>query len=124
MLVGDIINSCSNARVAEAALASIGGGFAARVRMAAAAAGLETGAFVAQEVVAFAEDADGDDWAALDKVMSGADHPILVGLRHILVVALAAGDETSIDRHRRVAPRRERAGGFPRKDAEACCMLS
>ena len=121
MLVGDIINSCSNARVAAAALSSIGGDFAARVRMAAMAADLEPGVFVAQEVIAFAEDADADDFAALDKVMSGADHPILVGLRHILMVALSAGDETVSTEHR-VAPKRARIGAFSRKDAEACCM--
>ncbi len=123
MLVGDIINSCSNARVAAAALASIGGGFAVRVRMAAAAVDMEAGAFVAQEVVAFADDADGDDWAALDKVMSSADHPILVGLRHILNAALSAGDET-VSTTQRVAPRRLRVGGAARKVAESCCMHS
>ncbi|MBV1705831.1 MAG: hypothetical protein KGQ37_01335 [Hyphomicrobiales bacterium] len=123
MLVGDIINSCSNARVAGAALASIGGEFAARVRRAAAAADMEAGAFVAQEVVSFADDADSEDWAALDKVMNGADHPILVGLRHILMAALSTGDKT-VSSAPVVAPRRLRAGSAPRKVAEGCCMHS
>lgn len=124
MLVGDIINSCSNAKVAEAALVSIGGDFASRIRIAAAASGLEAGAFVAQEVVAFAEDAEGDDWAALDKAMSGADHPILVGLRYILITALAAGHGASTITHRRAGPVRSRVGVLPRKNAESYCMLS
>lgn len=124
MLVADIINSCSNTKVAEAALASIGGDFAARIRAAAAASGLEVGAFVAQEVIAFAEEAKRGDWSALDKVMSGAERPILSGLRHILVNALAAGRDSATTAHHRSGLVRPLVGIFPRKDAESCCMPS
>lgn len=88
MLATDMINSCSNDKVAQAALACIGGEFAERVRQAAEASGVSPGRFVALAVRNFALRADAAACADLRTKMTGSDQPILSGLRHVLERAL------------------------------------
>ena len=90
MLVSEIVTSCSNDKVAAAALASIGGPFAARVVAHAQSEGLEVGCLAAAMVHRFAQNATARDWQALRSSIAGTDQPILSGLRHILEAGLRA----------------------------------
>jgi hypothetical protein len=91
MLIADMIHSCSNDKVAQAALACIGGQFAERIRAAARMNGLNTGRFVAIVVREFARRADQEAHVLLQKNIIGADQPLLHGLRYILEPALEEG---------------------------------
>jgi hypothetical protein len=84
MLAREIIHTCSNVHVARAALASIGGEFAAQVAAKAHDANVTTGVFVAHMVRDFSRRAGDDEWDGVDEAARGADQPILSGLRHIL----------------------------------------
>ncbi|MCX7900179.1 MAG: hypothetical protein N2444_08885 [Methylocystis sp.] len=88
MLIADLIHSCSNDKVAQAALACIGGRFADRVRAAAHEKGVSVGKFVAFAVRDFARRADEAAHAALREKISGDDQPLLMGLRVVLEPAL------------------------------------
>lgn len=88
MLVADLIHSCSNEMVAQAALSCIGGRFAERVRIAARQKGMSVGRFVAAVVRDFARRADGDVREALRERITGDDQPLLMGLRAVLEPAL------------------------------------
>ena len=88
MLVHEIVHSCSNDHVAEAALVSIGGVFAARVAALADGEGLTAGALAATHVARFRQSAQPQDWQALARAIRHADQPVLAGLRHILETAL------------------------------------
>ena len=89
-MLEEILRSCSNSHIAGAAAASIGGDFAARMRLLAGAAGMSEGAFVAREVIRFAEEANEEQRAELAAALQGCDQPILLGLR--LIVAVAMGE--------------------------------
>ena len=93
MLTRDIIVSCSNARVAQAALASIGGPFASRVQAHAEGLGMDAGELAANTVQRFAIKAKPRDWDALLQAIAGHDQPVLAGLRHILDAGLDKGDD-------------------------------
>jgi hypothetical protein len=84
MLAREIIHTCSNIHVARAALASIGGEFAAQVAKRANEKNLTAGAFVAHVVKDFSRRAGEDEWDGVDEAARGADQPILSGLRYIL----------------------------------------
>lgn len=88
MLVTDLIHSCSNEMVAHAALLSIGGRFAERVRIAAQEKGVSAGRFVAAVVRDFARRADDGVREALRERMTGDDQPLLTGLRALIEPAL------------------------------------
>lgn len=88
MLVTDLIHSCSNEMVAQAALMSIGGRFAERVRIAAQEKGLSVGRFVAAVVRDFARKADENVREALRERIIGDDQPLLTGLRALIEPAL------------------------------------
>lgn len=81
MLIADILHSCTDEGVARAAVASIGGAFAAAVRAEAERAGLSVGAFTAYLVADFARNATERDWRDISAAMSGSDHPVLTGLQ-------------------------------------------
>lgn len=102
MLVADLIHSCSNDKVAQAALACIGGRFADRVRAAAHEKGVNVGRFVAVVVRDFARRADETAREALRETVSGADQPLLSGLRAVLEPALE-GDLLFFDEEASVA---------------------
>jgi hypothetical protein len=91
MLVRDLIHSCSNELVAQAALSCIGGRFAERVRVAAQEKGMSAGRFVACIIREFARQADENVREALRERISGDDQPLLKGLRAVLEPALEEG---------------------------------
>jgi hypothetical protein len=91
MLVADLIHSCSNEMVAQAALASIGGRFADRVCAAAREKGVSVGKFVAIIVSDYARRADDAMREALRERIVGEDQPLLHGLRAVLETALEEG---------------------------------
>jgi hypothetical protein len=91
MLVADLIHSCSNEKVAQAALASIGGRFADRVCAAAREKGVSVGKFVAIIVSDYARRADDAMREALRERITGEDQPLLHGLRAVLETALEEG---------------------------------
>ncbi|MGD9544045.1 MAG: hypothetical protein AB7F41_02145 [Methylocystis sp.] len=88
MVIVDLINSCSNDKVAQAALACIGGGFAERVRVAAVEKGVSVGKFVALAVREFARRSDEATQEALRVRVARDDQPLLRGLREVLETAL------------------------------------
>ncbi len=90
MVIADMIHSCSNAHVAQAAVFCIGGAFAERVGAVARERGMEVGGFVAVTVQEFARRADGEAMRALSREIAGADQPILRGLARLLEPAIGA----------------------------------
>ena len=96
MLRMEIIHTCSNAAVAEAALRSLGQSFYSRIALLAGAYGVKPGAYAASLVLQFSEEACEDDWYALGDAMSRRDMPLLAGFKFIL--------ESSIDGVTRCSP--------------------
>jgi hypothetical protein len=90
-MLEEILRSCSNPHIAAAAVASIGGAFAGRVRLLAGAARMTEGGFAAREVIRFGEEASDEQRAKLAAAMRGSDQPILLGLQ--LIVAMATGQD-------------------------------
>ena len=84
MLISDILHSCGNERVAEAAVVSIGGEFAGRLHMLAGRCDLSVGDLVGRLVRRFATGATERDWRFVTSAMDGEDLPILCGLRAII----------------------------------------
>jgi hypothetical protein len=91
MLVADLIHSCSNEMVAQAALSCIGGRFAERVRVAAQEKGMSVGRFVSVVVRDFARRADEGVREALRERIVSDDQPLLTGLRAVLEPVLEDG---------------------------------
>ena len=113
MLMADILHSCTDEGIAAAAVASIGGPFAAAIRAEAARSGLTVGALTASLVSGFARDASERDWRDLSGAMAGADHPVLSGLQ-----AMAERALQNRERATRLRPARDvrpagQAGAFP-----------
>jgi len=106
MLRAELIRTCSHDKVAEAAVRSIGGAFHERVALLSRACGVSCGAFAAQRVRRFSDEACEADWEALVNAVRKADAPILTGLRWIV--------ERSLDEERAFC-------GWPRRphDREA-----
>ena len=94
MVIADMIHSCSNTHVAQAAVFCIGGAFAERVAAAARQRGMEVGGFVAVIVQEFARCADGEAMRALSCQIAGADQPILRGLACLLEPALSSEERS------------------------------
>ena len=88
MVIADMIHSCSNADVAEAAVCCIGGEFAERVRAAARKNRVNAGRFVSIVMRDFARRASRETLAGLNREIAGADQPLLRGLVHVLEPAL------------------------------------
>ena len=84
MLISDLLHSCTNDRVAAAAVSSIGGAFASHVQSRADDQGTTMGAYAARLVREFAIGASERDWRDLMLAVSGADHPVLAGLQSIV----------------------------------------
>ena len=104
MLTADILHSCSDEGIAAAAVASIGGPFAAAIRAEAMRSGLTIGALTASLVSSFARDASERDWRELSAAMAGADHPVLSGLQTMAERALRHAERAT-----RLRPERETA---------------
>lgn len=88
--IEEIVHTCSNEKVAQAALASLGFAFATRVRGEAEGRGVSAGAYVARLVNEFDSSADPGERRCIHKAMERADQPILAGLRLILESRLNA----------------------------------
>ena len=88
MRLQEVIHTCSNEKVAEAALTSLGGAFAKIVAVAAARRGVQLGRFVAELARDFERHVGTCVWARAEQAMRGADQPVLVGLYVILAHGL------------------------------------
>lgn len=84
MLVSDILRSCTHRHVAAAAIASIGGDFAAAVQRRAAGEGLTVGDFTAARVRLFSGRAAERDWRMVAARMQGQDLALLSGLEVVM----------------------------------------
>jgi len=84
MILREIVHTCSNAHVARAALASIGGDFAAHFAARASRKNMSAGMLAAHMVKEFSIKAADEEWGGVDEAVRGADQPILSGLRYIL----------------------------------------
>ena len=91
MLIDEIVHTCSNERVAQAAVESLGASFASWVKDAADERGVSVGAFAARIVKDFGEDAQPYERRIVVSAMQKADQPILRGLRAILERELGQG---------------------------------
>jgi hypothetical protein len=94
----EIVRTCSNAHIAHAALASIGGDFAERFAADASRREMASGVLAARFVRAFGRHAPVGERQSVEALTHGADQPILVGLRYILdngLRAEAAYDEAA-----------------------------
>ena len=90
-LVAEIVHTCSNEKVAQAAVASLGAEFASKVDATARLSGMSVGAFAARTVRQFDRSVGERERQALRDAMRGADQPILVGLHQILQPAICPG---------------------------------
>jgi hypothetical protein len=88
MILREIVHTCSNVHIARAALASIGGDFAAHFTAKASRHNLPAGVLAARIVKEFSIKAADEEWEGVDEAVRGADQPILSGLRYILSQAL------------------------------------
>ena len=84
MILREIVHTCSNVHVAGAALASIGGEFAAHFAHEASRCNMPADALAARMVRNFSAHADVEQWDGVGRAVRGADQPILSGLRYIL----------------------------------------
>lgn len=97
MLVSDILRSCTHRHVAAAAVASIGGTFAAAVEQRASGEGLTVGDFTATRVRLFSGRASERDWHLVAARMQGQDLALLSGLE--MVVTRMMEDEPAALEH-------------------------
>lgn len=88
MILREIVHTCSNAHVARAALASIGGDFAKRFAADASRRNMPVGVLAASLVKEFSIRAADEERDGVDEAVRGADQPILSGLRYILSQSL------------------------------------
>jgi hypothetical protein len=84
VLIDEIVHTCSNEKVAQAAVASLGFAFVSRIKTAADLRGVTIGAFAAKVVREFGDDAQLSERHTVDRAMQRSDHPILRGLQMIL----------------------------------------
>jgi hypothetical protein len=92
MILREIVHTCSNANVARAALASIGGDFARHFAADASRRNMPVGVLAASMVKEFSTNAAEEEWDGVDEAVRGADQPILSGLRYILAHGLRDTD--------------------------------
>ena len=90
MLIKEIIRTCANESVAQAAVASIGRRFAGDVRDAADVSGMTVGGFTALSVERFVRKGDEAELRSVVAAMEKAQEPILAGLHRIMCSELAA----------------------------------
>ena len=90
MLIEEIIRTCANENVAEAAVVSLGTRFAGDVEDTALAYGLTIGSYAARSVQRFARDGDEAALRSVIAAMHGSQEPLLAGLHRILSSRLAA----------------------------------
>ncbi len=111
MIVREIVVTCSNAHIARAAVASIGGDFARHLERVAARRQMSSGVFAAGLVRRFSVRAAEPDWEGVDEATRGADQPILSGLRYILERSLEKVEPSSTASDDRRTPALPAHGG-------------
>jgi hypothetical protein len=84
MTYREIVHTCSNSYVADAALISIGGEIARAVADDANRHAMSRGAYAAKLVREFASHADDGQRGLVQAAARGSEQPILSGLRYIL----------------------------------------
>ncbi len=84
MIYREIVHTCSNSYVADAAVISIGGAVARAVADDATRHAMSRGAYAAKLVRDFAIHADDRDRRRVAAAAHGSEQPILSGLRYIL----------------------------------------
>ncbi len=84
MIYREIVHTCSNSYVADAALISIGGDIARAVADKASRHSMSRGAYAAKLVQEFAVRADDGDQRGVLAAARGSEQPILSGLQYIL----------------------------------------
>jgi hypothetical protein len=118
MILREIVHTCSNANVARAALASIGGDFARHFAADASRRNVPAGVLAASMVKEFSAKAADEEWGGVDEAVRGADQPILSGLRYILSQGLREGTmKSNAEDEGRGAPWMRRAA-----PAHSCCL--
>ena len=90
MVLKEVVHTCSNAEVANVALASIGGKFAERIATEASRSNLTPGMLTSLIVKEFSANASFDQMADVSAAASGTDQPGLSGLRQILIQSAAS----------------------------------
>lgn len=89
MLIEEVIRSCAFGPVAEAAVASVGGGFAAEVKRMASANGMSVGDYAVAGVGRFARNGREGEMRAVASAMAASQVPVLAGLEEILSLDLS-----------------------------------
>ena len=84
MLIEEVIRSLKVGSVAEAAVASVGGGFAAEVKRVASANGMSVGDYTVARVGRFARNGYEAEMRAVVTAMATSEVPVLAGLEQIL----------------------------------------
>jgi hypothetical protein len=84
MIYREIVHTCSNSYVADAALISLGGEIAQVVADDANRHAMSRGAYAAKLVRDFAREAKDGDQMSVAAAARGSEQPILSGLRYIL----------------------------------------
>lgn len=113
MLIQEIVRSCENENVAQAAVASIGRTFSSRVNDVATMYGMSVGAYTALSVKRFARHGDEGEMRSVLSAMEASQEPVLAGLHRILCIMLAAGG---------LGPERRSHHRMPRMTAQLCVM--
>ena len=100
MLIEEIVRTCRNESVAQAAVASIGRRFACDVAEAATINGMTVGGFTALSVTRFARQGDEAELRSVAAAMSDSQEPLLAGLHRILCATLSGGTASTEGRRR------------------------
>ena len=84
MIYSEIVRTCTNSHVAEAAVQSLGGQIALSLSEDADRVAMTRGDYAAKLVRDFAKTADASERGRVLAATQGSQHPILSGLRYIL----------------------------------------
>lgn len=84
MLIEEVIRTCAVGSVAEAAVASVGGGFAATVQRVASENGMSVGDYAVARVNRFAKNGREGEMRAVVSAMAASQVPVLAALEQIL----------------------------------------
>ena len=90
MQIEEVLRTCAISSVAEAAVASVGGGFAATVQRAATEHGMSVGEYAVTRVGTFAKNGREGEMRVVASAMATSEVPVLAGLTQILCLDLAA----------------------------------
>ena len=114
-IVGEIVHTCSNPQVVNAALASIrfaiSDDFVMRLSTEAGRRGLAPDIYAARLVRGFGASADHETWAWAESMARGKDQPILSGLLSILDLGLRNEATASAAARRVLGDRRLSSAG-------------